>query len=129
MGVTVPVGTVFKFPIFLATCQFLSNAVGAAISWKVLQWKSGAGGSLCAEMRKCLGAGSLVTAQLTITKAASSIGAKTGLMGMPLSMYAVARSLGIPFTQLMRILVPGASFSSKMLLSTVLVFAGVVMSF
>jgi len=117
MGWTVPAGTIFKFPIFLATVQFLSNAVMSMVTYKVT-----VGGSFWEEMKKAWQVGMQMTAQLTITKAASSIGAKTGLMGMPLSLYVVARSLVIPCTQLCRMVVLKKSLRQKIVLSTVLVF-------
>jgi len=124
MGWTVPAGTKFSFPIFLATVQFFSNAVMSAATYKLT-----VGGSFLHEMKEARKVGWLLTAQLTITKAASSIGAKTGLMGMPLSLYAVARSLGIPCTQLCRVVILKKEASQKLLLSTCLVFAGVGISF
>lgn len=124
LGWTVPAGTQFSFPIFLATVQFLSNAVMSAATYKLT-----VGGSFSHEMKEARKVGWLLTMQLSISKAASSIGAKTGLMGMPLSLYAVARSLGIPCTQLCRVVILKKEASQTLLLSTCLVFLGVALSF
>jgi len=124
MGWTVPAGTKFSFPIFLATVQFMSNAVMSAATYKLT-----VGGSFLHEMKEAGKVGWLMTLQLTGTKAASSIGAKTGLMGMPLSLYAVARSLGIPCTQLCRVVILKKEANRTLLLSTGLVFFGVATSF
>merc|ERR1712110_810584 len=83
MGWSVPVGTVFVFPVFLATVQFFSNAAGAVLAYKWLY-----GGSMCADLKKAVK--TQIAGRLVFTKAVSSIGAKSGLMGMPLSLYAVA---------------------------------------
>jgi len=123
-GWTVPAGTVFAFPIFLATVQFLSNAIGAVITYKVVSK-----GSFCEEMRKALNVGPRVIAQLTFTKATSSIGAKTGLMGMPLSLYAVSRALAIPVTQGMRLVVLKKAMTGTAWMQAALVFGGVSMCF
>lgn len=123
-GWTVPEGTVFAFPIFLATVQFLSNAIGALITYKVVSK-----GSFCQEMRKALNVGPRVIAQLTFTKATSSIGAKTGLMGMPLSLYAVSRALAIPVTQGMRFAILKKPMTSTAWMQAGLVFGGVSMCF
>merc|ERR1719218_567304 len=87
------------------------------------------GGSVCEEIRKALGVGVWSTARLTITNAGSSIGAKTGLMGMPLSLYAVARSIGIPLTQIIRVVVLKVPVSKKMVLQGTLVFLGLLICF